>query len=126
MSARSHIDRPLGGTAYLLEQWAIWRKVGCGGPRSLRTAPSRSLKFAISDAMAMAIDGAVARLTARERQLGDLVLAYYGDGRSALKIGKEHGISEAKTRELIAAGIAWIDCVLDHQSEPVDFRADGT
>lgn len=126
MTARKHVHKLLGGTEWLLGEWAKWRRAGCGLPKSLAAGGSANQSsFWISDDMALAVDGAVARLTARERQLGVLVLAYYGDGQSALSIGKEYGMSEAKTRELIKAGVAWIDCVLDHQAKGVDFRADG-
>jgi hypothetical protein len=126
MTARTHIGKPLGGTEYLLEQWAVWRKVGTGSPGSLKTGPSANqATFFITDEVALVVDGAVARLTARERQLGEMVLSYYGDGHAALRIGKQHGVSEAKARQLITAGVAWIDCVLDHQANPVDIRADG-
>jgi DNA-binding CsgD family transcriptional regulator len=125
MTTRSHVGKPLAGTEYLLEQWAVWRRVDRGMPGALATGPSAAQPaFFITDDVALAVDGAVARLTARERQLGVFVLAYYGDGRPALKIGREHGISEAKARQLITAGVAWIDCVLDHCAGLVDFRAD--
>ena len=118
MTARKFVDKPLGGTEFLLEQWAKWRHVGSGLPRSLSAGSSTNQPaFCITDDVALVVDGAVARLTARERQLGALVLAYYGDGQPALKIGKENGMSEAKTRELIKAGVAWIDCVLDHHAD---------
>ncbi|WP_268798031.1 antiterminator Q family protein [Pseudomonas huanghezhanensis] len=125
MTARSHVGKPLGGTEVLLEQWAIWRRVGTGSPRSLTTGPSANQpSFFITDDVALVVDGAVARLTARERQLGEMVLSYYGDGHAAKRIGDLHGMSEAKARELIRAGVGWIDCVLDHQSNPVDIRED--
>jgi len=125
MSARSHIGKPLAGTEYLLEQWAIWRRVGRGLPSSLTTGPSANQAvFHISDDVAMAVDGAVGRLTARSRKIGAMVLAYFGDGKAALRIARENEMSEAKARELIAQGVAWIDCVLDHRAEHIDIRAD--
>lgn len=126
MTARQHVGKPLGDTAMLLEQWAVWRRVGGGLPGSLTTGPAANAPdFWISDDVAMAVDGAVARLSARELQLGAVVLAYYGDGYSAKRIGIDHGMSEAKVRELVASGVAWIDCALEHAAKPVDIRADG-
>ena len=74
--------------------------------------PAASKNYCITDDWAIAVDGAVARLAKRDQQLGDVVWLYFGAKWPMTRVGKHYGISEGKTRELVRAGAAWIDCVL--------------
>lgn len=116
MSSRTYINKPLGDTEYMLEQWGNWRKDGMGVPRqaTANTCPFQDSNYCITDDLAIAVDGAVARLTKREKQLGEFIWFYFGDKWPALRIGREHGMGEAKARELIKAGVGWIDCALEN------------
>lgn len=117
----------------MLEQWGWWRMSGMGVPRYV--SPSfalmrdnvqqhSSISFSITDELAMSVDSAVARLTAREKQhgvsgpfMGDCLWLYFGAKWTAVRVGKHHGISEAKARELIKAGVAWVDSALESMRE---------
>jgi len=59
------------------------------------------------------VDQALAKLVSRDRQMGDFVWFYFGAKWPALRIAREHSLSEAKVRELVKAGVAWIDCALE-------------
>ncbi|QWA30480.1 antiterminator Q family protein [Pseudomonas sp. RC3H12] len=121
MNTRKPLHRPLGDTEYLLEQWGWWRMDGMGLPGYTSPAfalmrdhmPSTTKSYAILDELAMVVDGAVARLCRRDQQMGDMIWLYYGAKWPAVRVGRHYGFSEMKARELIKAGGAWIDCVLD-------------
>ncbi|MNR28865.1 hypothetical protein D3C85_1462130 [compost metagenome] len=59
------------------------------------------------------MDAALARLCKRDQQMGDIVWLYFGAKWSAVRVGRYHHVSEGKARELMKAGVAWIDCVLE-------------
>ncbi|WP_247846141.1 antiterminator Q family protein [Pseudomonas sp. A2] len=123
MMIRKPAGRPLGDTEYLLEQWGWWRMDGSGVPnyisptfalmRQAVPQPSVSNNYCITDEWAIAIDAAVARLTRRDQQMGDIIWLYYGAKWPMLRIGKHYGMSEGKARELARAGVAWIDCATE-------------
>lgn len=115
MSSRTCLNKSLGDTEFLLDQWGRWRKEGMGVPRlaCANSGPSNLPSACITDDVALAIDAAVSRLTCRDKQMGQFILIYYGDKRPALWIGREHGMGEAKARELIKAGVAWLDGFLE-------------
>lgn len=69
--------------------------------------------YCITDELACLVDGAVARLTRRDQQMGDFIWFYFGAKWPMLRLGRHHKMSEAKARELIRAGVAWIDCALE-------------
>jgi hypothetical protein len=126
MKKRTYIDKPLGDTEYLLEQWGSWRMAGMGVPRYVsqlaavmnQFAPEASSQsYVITDDVALIVDGALARLTQREQQMGDFVWYYFGAKWPANRIARENGISERKTWELIKAGVAWIDGAIDRSVE---------
>lgn len=122
-------------THWLLEQWGFWRMVGMGVPRYV--SPMNALirdnvenvggvSLSISDELAMAIDASIARMIARERArpasnkgptIGDCIWLYFGAKWPAMRIGRHYGISEAKTRELIKVGVAWVDSSLENLRE---------
>lgn len=127
MKKRTYTDKAFGDTAWLLEQWGWWRMDGMGVPRYI--SPSYALMrdntnieggikaYSMVDDVALVIDGAIARLTARDQQMGDFIWLYFGAKWPALRIGREHGLGEAKAREIIKAGVAWIDCALERKCE---------
>lgn len=119
MMIRKPAGRPLGDTEYLLEQWGWWRMDGRGLPgytsptlalmRIAAVQSSVSKNYCITDDWAVAIDNAVARLTHRDQQMGDVLWLYFGEKWAMARVGKHFGISEGKARELVRAGAAWID-----------------
>ena len=123
MKKRTYIDKPLGDTEWLLEQWGYWRMDGMGVPRYV--SPLYALmrdnvpceggvkQYSLTDDLALIIDGAVSRLINRDDQMGNFIWLYFGAKWPALRIGRENGIGEAKAREIIKAGVAWIDCALE-------------
>lgn len=122
MKKRTYTDKPLGDTEYLLEQWGSWRMAGMGVPRYVsqlaavmnQCNPEPSTQtYVITDDVALAVDGVLARLIKREQQMGDFVWFYFGAKWPANRIGREHGMSERKAWELIKAGVAWIDGAMD-------------
>jgi hypothetical protein len=127
MMIRKPAGRPLGDTEYLLEQWGWWRMDGAGVPtyisptlalmRQAVPQVSVSQNYCITDDWAQAIDNAVARLTQRDLQMGDIIWLYYGAKWPMLRVGKHLGISEGKARELARAGSAWIDCAVSGMRE---------
>ena len=125
MNTRKPLYRPLGDTEYLLEQWGWWRMDGAGVPSYTSPAyalmrnhlPSAAKSFSITDELAMAVDGAVARLCRRDQQMGDILWLYYGAKWPMVRVGKYFGLSEGKTRELARAASAWVDCVLTSSLE---------
>lgn len=112
----------MGDTEYLLEQWGWWRMDGMGVPgytsptlalmRQALPQPSSSKSYSITDDWALAIDKAVARLTHRDQQMGDILWLYYGAKWPMVRVGKFYGISEGKARELARSGVAWVDCAV--------------
>lgn len=67
----------------------------------------------MTDDLALIVDGAVARLINRDTQMGDFIWLYFGAKWPALRIARAAGIGEAKAREVIKAGVAWVDCALE-------------
>lgn len=133
MSARTYMNKALGDTEWMLEQWGWWRMSGMGVPRYVspmfaimrdNVEQMGGVSFSITDEVAMAVDNALARLSKREKQPGrqgpfmhDCLWLYFGAKWTAVRVGREHGISEAKARELIKAGVAWVDSALESMRE---------
>lgn len=124
---RTYVDKPLGDTEYLLEQWGWWRMDGMGVPgyvsqmaavMSQANPMSKVKEYRITDDVAEQVDQALARLTKRDQQMGDFVWFYFGAKWAANRVGREHGMSERQARELIKAGVAWIDSALERLREP--------
>lgn len=121
MMIRKPLHRPLGDTEHMLEQWGWWRMDGMGIPSYaspmlavMRDAmPVASKSYTITDELAGAVDAALARLCKRDQQMGDMIWLYYGAKWPATRVGRHYQVSEMKARELIKAGVAWIDCVLE-------------
>ena len=123
MKKRTYIGKPLGDTEWMLEQWGYWRMDGMGVPRYV--SPLYALirdntpceggvkEYSMTDDLALVLDGAVARLTVRDQQMGNFIWLYFGAKWPALRIARENGLGEAKAREVIKAGVAWIDCALE-------------
>ena len=123
MKKRTYVNKPLGDTEYLLEQWGWWRMDGMGVPHYVsplyalirdNNASTGGIKhYSVTDEVALAIDRAVARLSIRDEQMGNFIWLYLGAKWPALRIARESGIGEAKAREVIKAGVAWVDCALE-------------
>lgn len=122
MMIRKPAGRPLGDTEYLLEQWGWWRMDGAGIPRYVSPSlalmqqslpqPAAAKGYCITDDWALAIDEAVAKLSVRDQQMGEVIWLYYGAKWPMVRVGKHFGLSEGKTRELARAGAAWVDCAV--------------
>ncbi|WP_434701527.1 antiterminator Q family protein [Pseudomonas sp. D1-36] len=125
MMIRKPLQRPLGDTEYMLEQWGWWRMDGMGIPSYAspmmaimrEVMPATTKSYVITDELAGVVDGAVARLCKRDQQMGDMIWLYYGAKWAAVRVGRQYGMSEGKARELIKAGVAWVDCVLERTRE---------
>lgn len=122
MKKRTYIDKPLGDTEWLLEQWGSWRMDGMGVPRYVSpsitaAATGGGVEYTLTDDAALVIDAAVARLTTRNQQMGDFVWLYYGAKWTAVRIGEQNRMAERKAREIIKQGVAWIDSALEHFRE---------
>ena len=123
MKKRTYVNKPLGDTEYLLEQWGWWRMDGMGVPHYVsplyalfrdNNASTGGIKnYSVTDEVAMAIDRAVARLSIRDEQMGNFIWLYFGAKWPALRIARASDIGEAKAREVIKAGVAWVDCALE-------------
>lgn len=125
MKKRTYADKPLGDTEYMLEQWGYWRMSGMGVPRYVsplfalmrdNVEQIGGISYCITDELAVRVDGAVARLTVRDAQMGECVWLYFGAKWPANRVGRHYGVGEAKARELIKAGVAWVDSSLEHQT----------
>lgn len=127
MKKRTYADKPLGDTEYLLEQWGWWRMDGMGVPRYV--SPLYALirdnnvteggikNYCVTDDVALVVDRAVAKLAQRDAQMGNFIWLYFGAKWPALRVARENDMGEAKARELIKAGVAWIDCALEQFRE---------
>lgn len=123
MKKRTYTDKPLGDTEYMLEQWGWWRMEGMGVPRYVSplfalmrdNVPSvgGAKQYVITDELALAVDGALARLTNRDQQMGDFLWLYFGAKWPMVRVGEHARMSERSAREVIKQGVAWIDCALD-------------
>ncbi|WP_434569179.1 antiterminator Q family protein [Pseudomonas sp. Z3-8] len=131
MKKRTYINKPLGDTEHLLEQWGWWRMDGMGVPRYVSPQlalmrdnvqmPSVS-SYLITDDEALAVDSAMAKLTQRNAQMGLFLWLYFGAKWTMVRIGESAGggaagISERSTREIIKSGVGWIDGVLHGMSD---------
>ncbi|AJO76482.1 antiterminator Q family protein [Pseudomonas sp. MRSN 12121] len=123
MKKRTYAGKPLGDTEYLLEQWGWWRMDGMGVPsyvsplyaliRDNNVTEGGGKNYCVTDDVALVVDRAVARLAGRDEQMGNFVWLYFGMKWPALRIARENSIGEAKAREIIKAGVAWVDCAVE-------------
>ncbi|MNC71784.1 Phage antitermination protein Q [compost metagenome] len=58
------------------------------------------------------IDQSVAKLSCRDKQMGDIIWLYYGAKWPMARVAKYYGVSEGKARELARTGVGWIDGVV--------------
>lgn len=119
MKKRTYMDKPLGDTEWLLEQWGSWRMDGTGVPRYVSpsvtaAATGGGVEYTLTDDAALAIDAAVAKLTKRNQQMGDFVWLYYGAKWTSVRIGEDNKMAERKAREIIKSGVAWVDSALEY------------
>ncbi|MFK3973754.1 antiterminator Q family protein [Pseudomonas sp. NPDC087358] len=121
MKKRTYLDKPLGDTEHLLENWGSWRMTGMGVPRYVSQLASviaqanpctDGLSYSITDEVAMLVDSTIARLIKRNQQMGDFVWLYFGAKWTMVRIGEAHKMSERSAREIIRNGVSWIDGAL--------------
>jgi len=127
MKKRTYAGKALGDTEYMLEQWGWWRMDGMGLPsyvsqldaliRQSTSSATPAKNYVITDDLALAIDGAVARLCKRNEQMGHFIWLYFGLKWPTMRVGEANGMSERKAREIIKAGVAWVDCALEQFRE---------
>ena len=122
MKKRTYMDKPLGDTEWLLEQWGSWRMDGMGVPRYVSPAVGAAAtgggaEYTLTDDTALVVDAAVAKLTTRNQQMGDFVWLYFGAKWTMVRIGEGARISERSAREIVKQGVAWIDSALEHFRE---------
>jgi Phage antitermination protein Q. len=123
MKKRTYVDKPLGDTEYLLEQWGWWRMDGMGVPqyvsplyaliRDNNVTEGGIKNYCVTDDVALVVDRAVSKLANRDAQMGNFIWLYFGAKWPALRIARENDMGEAKARELIKAGVAWVDCAIE-------------
>ena len=121
MKKRTYIDKPLGDTEYLLENWGSWRMSGMGVPRYIsplaalinqRCPEPSSMTYVITDETAMLVDTAIAKLIQRNQQMGDFIWWYFGSKWTMVRIAEAYKMSERSAREIIRQGVSWIDGAL--------------
>jgi len=126
MKKRTYIDKPLGDTEYLLEQWGWWRMDGMGVPRYVspllalmrdKVQMASQSSYVITDDQAMAVDSAMAKLTQRNAQMGLFLWLYFGAKWTMVRVGESNKMSERSAREIIKSGVGWIDGVLHGMSD---------
>ncbi|MBV4452728.1 MULTISPECIES: antitermination protein Q [Pseudomonas] len=69
--------------------------------------------YCVTDDVALVVDRAVAKLATRDAQMGNFIWLYFGAKWPALRIARENDMGEAEARELIKAGVAWVDCAIE-------------
>lgn len=121
MKKRTYIDKPLGDTEYLLENWGSWRMSGMGVPRYVSPLAAlmnqccpdpSSMTYVITDETAMLVDTAIAKLIQRNQQMGDFIWWYFGSKWTMVRIAEAYKMSERSAREIIRQGVSWIDGAL--------------
>ena len=125
---RTYLDKPLGNTEYLLEQWGFWRMDGMVVPGYVSPAAalmtqampmSNPKAYRITDEVAVAIDRILAKLISRAPRAGDFVWFYFGAKWPAQRIARQYEVGEAKVREELKLAVGWIDCALEQLRETV-------
>lgn len=113
-----------------LEQWGRWVRAGgaeCVGYKSQMLTvlvqnvpqPARRDPIMMTDERAVEIDRALARLLARDREMGLAVMVYFISGQayrgSASLLSRVHGVvlSADTVRRLVVSGVAWLDGALN-------------
>lgn len=122
MKKRTYMDKPLGDTEWLLEQWGSWRMDGMGVPRYVSpsitaAAAAGGVEYTLTDDAALVVDSAVARLTQRNQQMGDFVWLYFGSKWTMVRLGESARMSERSAREIVKQGVAWVDSFLEQFRE---------
>ncbi len=122
MKKRTYMDKPLGDTEWLLEQWGSWRMDGMGVPRYvspsiMAAASGGGCQYTLTDDEALVIDSAVAKLSKRNQQMGDFVWLYFGSKWTMVRLGESAGISERTAREIVKGGVGFVDGYLHGLSE---------
>lgn len=111
----------------LLKEWGIWTWQDTGVPRYV--SPLLALirehdpeavhgrKADISEDDAYLISSALARLHVRYREASEAIHLHYRDGLAQAAVAEQMEIKRGKARELIQAGEAYVQAVLDLAAE---------
>jgi hypothetical protein len=112
-------------TIFLLEQWALWARVGPGGSHICKlNYPSVSTGFRpvrprstsnpqISDDLALEVDRTVASLCLAAPDAGKAVCLYFHRCRTYRGVARRQGIDHRRAAVLVKNGVAWISDFLD-------------
>lgn len=98
-------------TEEMLEQWGLWVVQGSGVAGCAVSGQQRTPM--ITDDEALLIDRLMGRLGKRYPECGEVMLRYYTSNCTFVQVGKRMGFGEEKTRQLLKAGVAWIDGALE-------------
>ena len=98
-------------TELLLEAWGRWANEGRHMPSASRVfvLGSTVSSAAISDEVAMLVDGIVARLVRSNAEMGDILCQCYIHGSTDSQIARRVKKSRRTVLQLRHAGIAWVD-----------------
>lgn len=106
-------------TPWLLEQWARWARSNPGSSLGYpaitpfaRLLGSTLPSPVISDAEAMLVDGAVARLNRRDGEMGQALVLYYFGGGNVSRVARLLESDRKRVSVLVNAGTAWVDAAL--------------
>lgn len=110
-------------TKTLLEQWGRWAREDPARSllyphiepyRKLYALPGESAapRCCISDTLASAVDKLMAKLIARDGEMGRLTWQYYVDGCDYLRLSKITGVHRERVASLVRAGTAWMDAAI--------------
>ena len=118
----------LNDTYWFLQQWAIWSKIGKVLPRGFGNSPmfqslvldekSATPLLLISDEKAVLIDGIIAKLKTRDKEMAKAIKVFYLNSENAslvarvLSAVKQKKIDRRTATELVKSGTAWVDACL--------------
>lgn len=107
----------LDETRQRLYDWARWVRSGgiSNGFAQVKLGPGAGGD--VPDEEALQVDRAVARLKARDQELGRVLVNYYVRGWDFSQVGFEMRVSREKARTLLRSAEAWVDAVLSLATE---------
>lgn len=112
----------MASTERLLHEWAGWVRVGQVIPRYMSPITALYLRNveqlrepepAISEAVAMVIDQAVARLKQRDTEIGEAIELHYLCRLSIRQCASAMDMDRRRLDGILNAGVAWIDGALE-------------
>lgn len=105
-------------TPMLLEEWAKWSRINgfsVTGYPSLFNKSKGDIYLAITDAEALKVDSAVARLICKDREMGSILKTYYFNGCNLTTTSKLKKITRERARVLVKCGESWVDAKLEER-----------